>query len=97
MEALTPEQRAHFEEHLRILVTAFVNTMHRMGIENYLEITAVHPDLKRKVVVTMRWLDGLTPVQKYEKHLSELREELAKVEQERDQLLQEIEELRRVR
>lgn len=85
-ERATKGQNDAFDAAVKTLMAAFYGSMQREGIENYIEVRGGCEDLPRAVIVTIRWADGLSPVEKYNKHLGELRNELERAEAERDAL-----------
>ena len=83
-----------YQRVLKIFMTTFYKVMCRCNIENYMEVTGGFDGQDRQVVLTVRWKDGLTPVQRYDRHLNMLRIELEQSESARMNLLAQLDELK---
>jgi chromosome segregation ATPase len=92
-EAKFPDSEERFQELLKLLCNAFYEQMRSQNIENYMELSFKCED-GRGVIITVRWQDGLTPVQKYNQHLTRLRAELAAANEGRLNILQQLDELK---
>ena len=92
-EAKFPDADMRYQELLKILCTAFYEQMSAQSIENYMELNLQHEG-GRGLVVTVRWKEGLTPVQKYNNHLALIRAELASNIEGRLNVLQQLDELK---
>jgi len=86
-------QKEEIQKAMQAIVQAFCTAMKHHGIENFIQVEG-HLEGERPIVVTVAWLDGLTPVKKYERHLAMLRIELDMADLARRTILGQLDELK---
>jgi len=70
------EIEAKFQKVVKVFMVTFYEVMKRQSVDNYMECKGRYDGLDRQLVLTIQWADGLSPVQKYNRHITELRVEL---------------------